>query len=712
MSKRAFQRLAPFIREYIFAQGWTELREIQVQAIQAILDTDDHLLLASGTASGKTEAAFLPILTLLEQTPSTSLGVLYIGPTKALINDQWQRLQYLLAAANFPVWSWHGDVAQNRKEQLLRAPRGVLQITPESLESLLINRNNYLEALFHDLRFVIIDEVHVFMGSERGQQILCQLARLRRYSQSEPRRIGLSATLGDYALAKSWLAAGSSRSVLVPPKPKGGQRLRLSLEHFVRSINSTLVPAEDPFYHYLFEQTRGRKCLIFTNRRAETEDIIAALRQIAAASGYPDIYHVHHGSVAPALREAAEAAMRDPYRPAVTAATVTLELGIDLGQLEGVVQLDAPHSVMSFLQRLGRSGRRGGPREMRLVTTESDTDRGGGLPLPWQLLQSIAILELYLQKQWIEPVEPPRYPFSLLYQQTLSTLLAAGELQPAALAQRVLTLPPFQHISTDDYRLLLRHLLAIDHLERIENGSLIVGLAGEKVARNWRFFAVFQDSDEYTVYDASREIGTISSAPAPGELLALAGSTWEVQAVDTSRKQVLVTPAPGRATIAWSGTSVAIHDRILQEMRRILVASNTEYRYLRPGASQRLQQARTWARAHRLDHHMVIPWGRQNTFCILPWRGSRGFRRLERVLRFLGSAQLGITSLTGYAPYYFIVQTEIGSANVLEQGIADLIQELASPEQLLAPGEVPRMQKYDEFVPDVLLRKAYIYDQL
>ena len=177
MSDSTFSRLAPFIQEYIYTHNWTELRPIQIEACQAIFDTDAHVLLAAGTASGKTEAAFLPVLTLMQQNQTNTIGVLYISPIKALINDQFVRLNDLLKEADIPVCHWHGDVAPSRKQMLLKDPKGVLQITPESLESLLINKYSQLNRLFGELRFIIIDEVHAFMGSERGGQILCQLAR-------------------------------------------------------------------------------------------------------------------------------------------------------------------------------------------------------------------------------------------------------------------------------------------------------------------------------------------------------------------------------------------------------------------------------------------------------------------------------------------------------------------------------------------------------
>ncbi len=403
----SFYRLAPFIQEYIYSHDWTELRPVQIEACRIILDTDAHLLLAAGTASGKTEAAFLPVLTLLHEKPATTIGVLYIGPIKALINDQFARLKDLLKEADIPVCHWHGDVPQSHKKKLLKDPKGVLQITPESLESLLINKNTELIRLFGDLRFVIIDEIHAFMGSERGCQILCQLARLSRFVQNPPRRIGLSATLGDYSSAVEWLQAGTERPVVTSDIQARQRKILLAVEHFY-DINS--------YYRYIFNHTKFRNCLIFANNRAETESVIATLRQIAETEGLPDIYHVHHGSISARLRTSAESAMR-ATATAVTAATVTLELGIDIGQLERVIQLEAPLSVASFLQRLGRSGRRGEPADMRFVCAEDEPSADKSLPeqIPWQLLQAIAIIQLYLEERWLEPIRPVQYPFSLLY---------------------------------------------------------------------------------------------------------------------------------------------------------------------------------------------------------------------------------------------------------------------------------------------------------
>lgn len=209
VADRIFERFPTFVREYIYAHGWESLRAVQVAAAQTLFLTDHHLLLTSSTASGKTEAAFFPILSSLYERPPQTVGALYIAPLKSLINDQFYRLDELLDLSGIPVTRWHGDVAMSHKKRLLDRPAGILQITPESLEAMLINRSNDIVRLFGELRFVVIDEIHTLTGTDRGNQIICQLARIGHLIGREPRRIGLSATIGDPSLAAAWLAGGT-----------------------------------------------------------------------------------------------------------------------------------------------------------------------------------------------------------------------------------------------------------------------------------------------------------------------------------------------------------------------------------------------------------------------------------------------------------------------------------------------------------------------
>ena len=274
----AFNRLAPFVQDFIYDNKWTELRGIQVAACEVIFDTDDNLLLSSGTASGKTEAAFLPILTELYERPSSSVGVLYISPLKALINDQFKRLEQLILESHIPVCKWHGDASVSKKNALIKKPDGILQITPESLESLLINKRGACMKLFADLRFVIIDEVHHFMRDARGVQVLCQLERIQRLTGRVPRRVGLSATLGDISLAQRWLNTGSGRNCIAPVSDEGKKSVKLFVQRFVnvqdgeagaQSSEDGKVMASNSgaraHFEYLFKMTLDKKTIIFTN---------------------------------------------------------------------------------------------------------------------------------------------------------------------------------------------------------------------------------------------------------------------------------------------------------------------------------------------------------------------------------------------------------------------------------------------------------------
>ncbi|MBE9050413.1 DEAD/DEAH box helicase [Nostocales cyanobacterium LEGE 11386] len=706
-----FSRLAPFIQEYIYHHNWTELRPVQLAACQVIFDTDAHLLVAAATAAGKTEAAFLPVLTLLHEKPTNTIGALYIGPIKALINDQFERLNDLLKSANLPVYHWHGDVAQSRKNKLLKNPQGILQITPESLESLLINKHNDLRRLFGDLRFVIIDEIHAFMGSERGCQIICQLQRLANLTQTQPRRIGLSATLGDYSMAEEWLRSGTDKPVITPQITAGKRQIKLAVEHFY--LDNEVDEFEATAYEkYVFNLSKSRKCLIFANNRTQTESVIASLRRIATEQALPDIYHVHHGSISASLRQAAENAMREPNNPAVTAATLTLELGIDIGHLERVIQLESPLSVASFLQRLGRSGRRGEAADMRFVCAENQPLAEAPLPeqIPWQLLQCIAIIQLYLEERWIEPIKPVQYPLSLLYHQTMSILAATGKITPTALAKQIFNLPPFAAISPEDFKLLLRYLIDIDHIQQTEQGKLIIGLAGEKIVGKFQFYAVFADNQEYAVKQGSTEIGSIAMPPPVGNQFALAGRTWEVIEVDFKKKIILVKQVAGKATIYWRGGSANIHTRVLQRMRQILL-EDVEYSYLQNNAYKRLQKVRQIVQKAGLDKHNILQL-EKGKCCIFPWMGTVAYRTLERLLNSFCRESLEINSIGGVNPYYLTIKLGKDKFKDLQKELISLCEQRITAEDLVSSAEAPELQKYDQFIPHSLLSKAFARDYL
>ena len=725
---RIFEKFPPFIREYIFSHSWETLRGVQIAAAQTILETSHHLLLTSGTASGKTEAAFFPILADLYQNPSRSVGVLYIAPLKSLINDQFFRMEELLEESGISVTHWHGDVSASHKRKLLENPAGILQITPESLEAMLIRRSNDMVRLFGDLRYVVIDEVHTLMGTDRGNQIQCQLSRLAKLVGHAPRRIGLSATVGSPELAAGWLAGDSNIPVDVPRFPPENIRWRLGMEHFFfqnadmeQSKDEKAADPEknaelDAGYEYMYDCVKDKKALVFSNSREETEYLTATFRQIAARRRDPDIFLIHHGNLSAALREDAELKMKDEECHAVTCATVTLELGIDIGRLERVLQNDATTSVSSFLQRLGRSGRRGQPPEMMMVFREEDPLPNTPLPqlMPWGLLRAIAIVQLYLEERFIEPPRQKKMPMSLLFHQTLSMLASTGEKTPKALAERILALPPFVSVSKEDYRTLLISMLNNEFLEMTEEKGLIVGLAGERLLNSFQFFAVFKDSEDFTVRagdpekGTAEEIGTITTPPPVGERFALAGRVWEVEELDVRRKLVYVHPVLGKMEVSWPGDYGEIHTKILERMQKVLT-EDTEYPYLKPNAAHRLAVARHLAKNTGLATHWLLHLG-GSTWCLFPFLGTRSFRTLRR---FLGchAKELGISGIEFDGCYSITFRMEQSRESFLS-ALAPILAQGMDCEALVGPAEHPLFDKFDPFIPGNLLRRAYAADRL
>lgn len=721
-----FGRFPEFIREFIYAQGWEALRDVQVAAAESIFGSNNNLLLTSSTASGKTEAAFFPILSLLCEDPPESVGVLYIAPLKSLINDQFGRIEVLLDESGIPVTHWHGDVAGSHKKKLLERPRGILQITPESLESMLINRSNDIPRLFGDLRFVVIDEIHTLTGSDRGNQILCQLARIGRVLGRHPRRVGLSATVGDPEKAAAWLSAGSGRATDIPTFAQGALRWRLGLEHFYVQNTREEQAAEpkdapspspaptvyDAGYTFMYDCVQGKRSLVFSNSREETEYLCATFRQIAKLRGDPDNFLIHHGNLSAALREEAELRMKDDEgEPFVTCATVTMELGIDIGRLERVLQNQSPNSVTSFLQRLGRSGRRGQPPEMMMVFREEDPLPNTPLPhlMPWELLKAIAIIELYRSERFIEPPVLRRQPFSLLFHQTLSVLAASGELTVRRLAERVLALPPFADVTKEDYKVLILSMLNNDFLEMTEEKTVIVGLAGERLLKSFKFYAVFKDSEDYTVRAGSDEIGTITTPPPVGDRFALAGRVWEVEELDIQRKLIYVQPVEGKMEVSWPGDYGEVHTRIAERMRQVL-REDTVYPYLKPNAQKRLDVARHVARNTGLTEHSLIHLGGYS-YCLFPWLGTRSFRTVRRLIQSR-SGQFGITGVEYEGCYFIAFKMSKGSDFELMQSLADEARAGIDPERLVSSGEVPLFEKYDDYIPADLLRHAFAVDKL
>lgn len=716
--KSIFDSYSPTVREYIYANRWENLRSVQVAAGSVILHTDQNLLLTASTASGKTEAAFFPIISLFEENMPKSVGCIYIGPLKALINDQFQRLTPLCERAHIPLWHWHGDVGSNHKEKLIKNPSGILQITPESLEALLLRKSNIVNHLFKDLRFIVIDEVHSLLRGERGAQTLCLIERLSSLAHINPRRIGLSATIGEPEETGNLLSRGTGRQTLIPQTTDGGSKWRLSVEHFYIESKpedpkeKKVIPIEqaplnsDPGFAYVYNNTYGKKCIVFVNSREECEVVTASLRQYCSMNDQPDRFLIHHGNLSAALRIGAEEQMKDEEQTKTVITTSTLELGIDIGRLEKAFQLDAPWTVASFLQRMGRTGRRGDPQEMRFVIREDKAASRDMLPneIPWKLIQAIALIELYIGEKWVEPAELNKYHYSLLYHQSLSVLASMGEMSPAALAEKILTLSFFKNISQEDYRILLKHLIASDHIQQTEKGGLIVGLAGERIINNFRFYGVFKESEEYTVRSEETELGTIAYAPSVNDKIAIAGRVWIVTEIDYKKKNIYCELVKGIVPAYFGDCAGSLHTKILRKMRDVL-ESNEIYPYVMSTGAKRLEQARALTKNTGFTRLSLINLG-ENTWAFFPWLGTYAFITLERILKIKCAKALKLKGLDPARPF-FMTFTMDADRQTFFKVLKKETEKITDPMELVYEKENPVFEKYDEYLPSSLVRKGF-----
>lgn len=626
-SNSAFFHLSPRVQQGIaHTLGWSTLRPVQEQTIHAVLDGCNCVVLAP-TAGGKTEAAFFPILDLVYRERLSPVSVLYVSPIRALLNNQEPRLAQLTAMVGATAFKWHGDVGPAARRRFLADPSQVLMTTPESLEVMLISPKVDKAALFAGLRFVVIDEIHAFAAGDRGAHLLAVLERLARYTSFDLQRVGLSATVGDPEVIAEWMQGSSQRRALVidPPRSPATRLLRVDVYDSEDELAQRVAPA-----------ARGRKTLFFVEGRRLAEGVKQALGGVTALS------YVHHSSVGRELREEAEAAFAYGDESQCIVCTSTLELGIDVGDLDAILQLDAPATVSSFMQRLGRTGRRPGTQaEMNFYCGDE-----------MALLQAIALINL-ARRGWIESVSPNRRAVHVLAHQVLAQALQFYGVQREqvwALAQNA---QAFAHVSRAEFEQLLDHLIATDVVQPTE-GVLVLGPTGEKQYGRKNFLAlysVFETPEEITVTTADqRVVGTLQTwfvqqvGEQPGFVFVLAGRAWQVQLLDLDEGVMVVAPAPQGAIPRWGGGGPLLSREIAQEIRAILQAE-TVYPFLTIRAQEWLRRIRAqWAGIVAAGTLPVFHDG--NTWKLYTFAGDRINLLLARALALVLGCEISGDSLT------------------------------------------------------------------
>jgi ATP-dependent Lhr-like helicase len=713
----AFDKLHRDIKEFVWDADWYRLRPIQSRSIEVILETDQDLLISAPTASGKTEAAFMPVLSQIVENPHESVRALYIGPLKALINDQFRRLETdICRHADIPVHRWHGDVSSSKKKKLVERPSGVLLITPESIESLFVNRTRYLDRLFAATDFVVIDEMHSFMGTERGAHLRSLLSRLDRLAAEPARRIGLSATIGDEIQKPSeWLSRGPDSEVALVEAQESGElqvivhgyeQLPADLDAEVDLSEQDLDDAKD-VAEDIFRTMRGQKNLIFGNAKAELEDFTDKLQELCRTHRVPEEFFIHHGSLDKSLRENAEAHMQSD-QPGTTLCTNTLELGIDVGLIDTVGQFDPPWTVSSLAQRVGRSGRQEGhPSRLRFFIQEEAPLSEGDLVkrLYPQLLQSVAMVNLFALEQWCEPLRQKRH-FSTLVQQILSVLKETGGIEAKDLYSRLVVSGPFQDVEPGEFGDLLRRMANEELVEQIpESHDLILGTGGERIVNHYEFYAAFQTPEHFDVRHGSDRIGEVRpSGITEGDHIILAGRRWEVEAVRTREEEILVFPTSGRKPpLFLSGGFGEVHRRIREEMHKVLFDGSPTF--LDRKGRTILESAQRTAREAGLEHRRLIEHG-PHTW-VFHWTGDRIFRTVR-----------ALASMEGYEVENDPFNLTLDIRDTGAQEVKRLLREVASqPTNDVELAETMKddlkeVEKYDQYLPKFLLNRGFGHNYL
>jgi ATP-dependent Lhr-like helicase len=713
----AFHLLDERIQRFIWSHGWASLREVQERSIPPVLKADRDVIITAATASGKTEAAFLPALTHLLQKPSGL--IVYVSPLKALINDQFGRMSELCESLELPVWPWHGDVSATTKTRFLARRQGVLLITPESLEALLCNRGSSIAAVFENTTYFVVDELHAFIGSERGKQLQSLMHRIEHAIGHTVVRLGLSATLGDMLLAADFLRPGKADRVEIIQSLSEGGDLRVLVKGYVEPLVvrpsersgteenadecevEPITPAQ--IAANLFKVLRGSNNLVFPNSRREVERYTHLLNQMCTDQNVRNEFWPHHGSLSKEIRAETELALKQKERPASAICTNTLELGIDIGSVKCVAQIGPAPSVASLRQRLGRSGRREGePAILRGYCVEDAVDSRSPLDTVLRLrtVQMVAMVELLIES-WFEPPMAHGLHLSTLVQQILSVIAQNGGAMIGQLYELLCSSgSPFNGLTKEDFAALLLHLGGKGLLMQDSSGVLLHGPQGEKFVNHYSFYAAFAADEEFRIVAGARTLGTlpVSQMLSAGQRILFAGKTWRVDEVDDETKTIYVTRASGGVPPIFNGGNGRTHTQVRVRMRQLL-QSEAMPAFLDPVASQFLQEGRRAYADRKLAAGVMLDQGRE--LMILTWLGDAANEALACLLRAHGmqavAAGPGVEVQKKHRSVDAIVNVlaEVGGGAPpsLDAMLADV-------------GNIQR-EKWDWALSDGLLRKAY-----
>lgn len=519
LSEKMQERIADF--------GWYELTDIQEKTIPLVINSDKHLIVESETASGKTEAVFLPILSILEDNRDykDKVKVLYISPLKSLINDQFRRIYKLAEEMDIRITKWHGDVNFNIRKNFLNNPSGILQITPESIEAFMINRPERIREVFQNIDYIVVDEIHSFIGRDRGYHLQSLLYRLNKYFNEPPRIFGLSATISGIDLIKKWICNDVNKVELINSSVST-KKTFCSIIHFDKpadlenGINSMII--ED-----ILKLTKNNKTLIFCNSREQVEILTYNLNNYL---GYKKFY-AHHSYIDKTIREEIENLVKEDESICLVS-TSTLELGIDIGSIDLVIQLDSTFSVSSLKQRIGRTGRRKNQNRISQIYTEE----------PESLLLAATTVELMRQGRVEKPIITYKN-YDYLFQQILSMIVENNGIRVEQLIPKINRNPVFNKLNNHSIILLLKSMISKKIITSIDSTSeLIIGYEGEKIVHNRKFYAMFESNEPYEVMYDTKKIGLYDEYKDKNQIIVLSGRSWVVVSTIPENRKIYVEP--------------------------------------------------------------------------------------------------------------------------------------------------------------------------
>lgn len=654
-----------------------------------MLRGDCDVIISASTAGGKTEAAFLPVLSRVLSVESEGYAVLYVSPLKALINDQYRRLRDMTSGTSVEVTPWHSDVDQSRKARSVKNPSGILIITPESLESFLINRNSSVKKAFANLKYVVIDELHAFIGNERGKQLQSLLSRIELITGNKAPRIAMSATFSNYDKVKEFLRPGQSFPCVIPEQGSSNHETRVLVKEYIPSEDRDI---ENEIAQEVFKKLRGSNNLVFTNSRVAAEGYAVRLGDMSDEENVPNEFRVHHGSLSRVERESVELELQAGETPITALCTSTLELGVDIGKVKSIAQIGVANSVSGLRQRLGRSGRRNEPSVLRVFSVENEEGPGLLHDLRANLVQNIAVIELLRRKAYEDPVIH-KFHLSTLVQQVLSLIASFSGFYPKEGWEILCSHGAFGNVTPELFMKLLKCLGNQGLISQLNTGQIIIGKEGERLLGKLDFYTAFTAPADYDVINSGdlKRVGMIQSIPEVRHQMILAGRRWIVDRVDERSRKIYVSRISTGGSVSFASEVPEVDALITREMKEIYM-SDEMYPYLdtASGSDAELAAAREYFKKSKMDMKCYV----NNS--LFTWAGAK----VNRTIALIHKLRSGTNLDYDYLRIYGITPKDIEHMLALPKPAGE---ELAA----LVSRSVKENQKYDHFLSDELLNHEY-----